>query len=47
MSAEVIEPKYPILDDSEVPERETENWQITVDLLSQIANIPAALSEYE
>ena len=46
MSAEVIEPKYPIFDNIEVPEREIENWQITVDLLSQIANIPVALNEY-
>ena len=42
MLAEAMESKYPILDDIEVPEREIENWQITVDLLSQLVNIPAA-----
>lgn len=43
MSAEIIESKYPILDNIQVPEKMIENWQITVDLLSKIANIPAAL----
>lgn len=43
MSAESEAPKYPILDDIEVPEKVIENWQITVDLLSKIANTPAAL----
>jgi len=43
MSDEVKAPKYPILDDIEVSEKEIENWQITVDLLSKIANTPAAL----
>ena len=46
MSAELEAPKYPILDDIEMPDREIENWQATVDLLSQIANIPEALNEY-
>ena len=35
--------KYPILDDVEVPDDVMESWQITADLLAQIANIPAAL----
>ena len=43
MSAEVKAPKYPILDDIEVPEKEMENWQITIDMLAEIAGIPAAL----
>jgi hypothetical protein len=43
MSAEVLESKYPIFDNIEIPEREIENWQITLDLLSQIAATPAAL----
>ena len=43
MSAELKAPKYPILDDIEVPEKEIENWQTTVDILSKIANIPAVL----
>lgn len=43
MSDEVKTPKCPILDGIEVPEKEIENWQITVDLLSKIANVPAAL----
>jgi hypothetical protein len=46
ISAEVKEPKYPILDEIEVPEKEIENWQATVDILSKIANIPEALNEY-
>jgi hypothetical protein len=46
MSDEVKAPKYPILDDIEVPEKEIENWQITVDLLAKIANVPEALNEY-
>ena len=36
-------PKYPILDNIEVPADVLESWQITADLLAQIANIPAAL----
>lgn len=36
-------PKYPILDDIKVPEDVLESWQITADLLANIANIPAAL----
>jgi len=43
MSDEVKAPKYPTLDDIEVPEKEIENWQTTADILSKIANIPAAL----
>lgn len=35
--------KFPILDDVEVPEDVLESWQITADLLANIANIPAAL----
>jgi hypothetical protein len=46
MSAEVIELKYPICDHIKVPEHEIENWQATVDLLAEIANIPAVLNEY-
>ena len=36
-------PKYPVLDELEVPESVLQNWQVTVDLLAEIANIPAAL----
>lgn len=36
-------PKYPILDNIEVPEDVLESWQITADLLANIAHIPAAL----
>lgn len=36
-------PKYPILDDIAVPDEVLENWQNTVDILAQLANIPAAL----
>lgn len=36
-------PKYPILDDIQVPEDVLESWQITADLLANIAHIPAAL----
>ena len=43
MPVEVKAPKYPILDDIEVPEKVIENWQITVDILATIANIPSAL----
>ena len=35
--------RYPILDDIEVPEVLIENWQITADLLAEIAGAPAAL----
>ena len=35
--------KDPILDDIGVPEKEIENWQITVDMLAEIVGIPAAL----
>jgi len=43
MSDEVKAPKYPICDHIKVPEQEIENWQATVDLLAEIARIPAAL----
>jgi len=43
MSAELLESKYPICDQIKVPEHEIENWQATVDLLAEIAHIPAAL----
>jgi hypothetical protein len=43
MSEEVKAPKYPICDHIKVPEHEIENWQATVDLLAEIAHIPAAL----
>lgn len=36
-------PRYPILDDIKVPDKELENWQVTIDLLAEIAGIPAAL----
>jgi PAS domain S-box-containing protein len=36
-------PVRPILDEIEVPAVVLENWQTTVDLLAQIANVPAAL----
>lgn len=35
--------KYPILDDISVPEDVLENWQITADLLAEIAEVPAVL----
>ncbi len=35
--------KYPIFDDIDVPENVYKSWQVTVDLLAKIANIPAAL----
>lgn len=35
--------KYSILDDFEVPDDVLESWQITADLLAEIADIPAAL----
>ncbi|MCJ7588648.1 MAG: PAS domain S-box protein [Candidatus Aminicenantes bacterium] len=43
MSAEIKAPKYPILDEIEVPAKVIENWQVTIDLLAEIAGIPAAL----
>ena len=46
-AADAIEPKYPVFEDIAVPEKEIENWQTTADLLSQIANIPTALNEYQ
>jgi hypothetical protein len=36
-------PCYPILDDISVPATVFENWQITADLLAEIAEAPAAL----
>lgn len=35
--------KYPILDEITVPESVLEDWQLTADLLAQIAEVPAAL----
>ena len=43
MPDEVKPIKYPILEHFEVPEAVLKSWQITVDLLAKIANIPAAL----
>lgn len=43
MLAESKVSKYPILDEIEIPENVLENWQITADLLAEIAEIPAAL----
>ncbi|MEI6395773.1 MAG: GAF domain-containing protein, partial [Verrucomicrobiota bacterium] len=43
MSAESNEPKYPVLDDIDVPEKVIENWQVTIDMLAEIAGVPAAL----
>lgn len=43
MSPEFKSPKFPILDEIEIPENVLENWQITADLLAQIAKVPAAL----
>ena len=43
MSAESNESKYLILDDLEVPAKVLENWQVTIDMLAEIAGIPAAL----
>lgn len=36
-------PKYKILDDIDIPENVLKNWQTTVDMLAEIANVPAAL----
>jgi transcriptional regulator with GAF, ATPase, and Fis domain len=36
-------PKYPILDEIKVPEDVLANWQVTVNLLAAIAEVPAAL----
>ncbi|MBM3350768.1 MAG: PAS domain S-box protein [Betaproteobacteria bacterium] len=38
-----ISPKYPVLDDIEIPEDILSSWQVTVDLLAEVAGIPAAL----
>lgn len=35
--------KYPILDEIKIPQNALENWQVTADLLAEIANVPAAL----
>jgi len=43
MPDESTAPKYPSLDEIEVPEPVIANWQITVDLLAEIAGVPAAL----
>ena len=43
MSAEAEAPKYPILDEIEVPVNVLTNWQVTIDLLAEIAGIPSAL----
>ena len=43
MSGKIKAPKYPILDEIDVPGKVIENWQITVDLLSKISNTPSAL----
>lgn len=36
-------PKYPILDGIEIPENLLQDWQITADLLADLAQVPAAL----
>jgi len=41
--AESEPPKYLVLDDIEIPESFRESWQITVNMLAEIASIPAAL----
>jgi PAS domain S-box-containing protein len=43
MPDNAIPPQYPILDEIAVPEPVIANWQITVDLLAEIARVPAAL----
>jgi PAS domain S-box-containing protein len=43
MTDESTAPKYPILDEIDVSEQVIANWQITVDLLAEIAGVPAAL----
>lgn len=43
MSDAAKPPKYPILDDIEVPEDVMANWQTTADLLAEMAGVPAAL----
>lgn len=35
--------KYPVLDDIEIPKHIQENWQLTVDMLAEIASRPAVL----
>ena len=42
-SAESNPPKYPILDDIEVPGNVLESWQVTADLLAEITDTPAAI----
>ena len=42
-SAESGTSKYPILDDIVVPEEVLKNWQITVDMMAEVAAIPVAL----
>lgn len=43
MTNESNPPKYPILDEIEVPENILENWQATANLLADLAKVPAAL----
>ena len=43
ISAESEAPKYPILAKIEVPENVLANWQVTANLLAEIAEAPAAL----
>jgi hypothetical protein len=43
VSARSRSPKFSILDDIEVSEKEIASWQNTVDILLRIADVPAAL----
>ncbi|TXT20758.1 MAG: PAS/PAC sensor hybrid histidine kinase [Gallionellaceae bacterium] len=43
MPTEPESPTYPILDEIAVPEYVLANWQLTVDLLAELAEVPAAL----
>lgn len=42
-AAESNPSKYSILDDIEIPKHVQENWQLIVDMLAEIASLPAAL----
>ena len=43
MSADIKAPKYPILDEIEIPENVLAHWQDMANLLADIAEVPAAL----
>jgi PAS domain S-box-containing protein len=43
MPAKVITSNYQIIEDIGVPENVIVNWQVTIDMLAKVANVPAAL----